>query len=157
MSKPFPKPFIPQTPAVPGSRELGNGEGKWGGMGCIWLDMILPGLRVSYHPAPPGTSWQSPVSLYKIVFHFEAFVHESIILLNPPPICTARTIAMLLHVHCAIYDAPPTLLVYAIHHTILAMAISCKGQSERLVGEAAAAEDTRRGGRHRPRVNRCPG
>jgi len=46
----------------------------------------------------------------------------------PPPTCIARTIAILLHVHCAIYDALPTPLVYAIHHTILPMAISCKGQ-----------------------------
>jgi len=56
-------------------------------------------------------------------------VHESIILPLPPPTCNARTIAMLLHVYCAIYDAPPTPLLYAIHHTILAMAISCKGQA----------------------------
>jgi len=55
-------------------------------------------------------------------------VHESIILSLPPSTCTARTIAILLHVYCAIYDAPPTPLVYAIHHTILVIAISCKGQ-----------------------------
>jgi len=30
----------------------------------------------------------------------------------------------------AIYALPPTPLVYAIHHTILVMAISCKGQDE---------------------------
>jgi len=37
--------------------------------------------------------WESeaPVGLYKILFHFEAFVHESIILLLPPP---------RLHLHC---------------------------------------------------------
>ena len=33
---------------------------------------------------------------YKILFYFEAFVHESMILLLPPPTCTARTIAILL-------------------------------------------------------------
>ena len=55
-------------------------------------------------------------------------MHESILLSLPPPTCIALTIAMLLHVHCALYDAPPTPLVYAIHHTILGMAISCKGQ-----------------------------
>jgi len=48
----------------------------------------------------------------------------------PPPACIARTIAVLLHVYCAIYDTPPTPLVYAIHNSILAMAISCKGQVE---------------------------
>jgi len=67
--------------------------------------------------------------LYKILFYFEAFVHESIILLLPTPTCIARTIAMLFHVYCAIYDAtPPTPPVYATHHTILVMAISCEGQ-----------------------------
>jgi len=34
--------------------------------------------------------------LYKILFYFEAFVHESIILLLPTPTCIARTIAMIL-------------------------------------------------------------
>ena len=46
----------------------------------------------------------------------------------PSPTCIARTNAILLHVYCAIYDALPTPLLYAIHHTILIMAISCKGQ-----------------------------
>ena len=66
--------------------------------------------------------------LYKILFHFEAFVHESIIRVLPPRTCIAGTIAIPLHVYCAIYDAPPTPLVYAVHHTISEMAISCKGQ-----------------------------
>ena len=66
--------------------------------------------------------------IYKVLFYFEAFVHESIILLSPPPTCTARTIAILLHVYCAIYDAPPTTLVYAIHHTILVITTSGHGQ-----------------------------
>ena len=47
----------------------------------------------------------------------------------PPPTCIPRTIAILLHVYSAVYDAPPTHLLYAIHHTILAMAISCKGHN----------------------------
>jgi len=54
-------------------------------------------------------------------------VHESIIRL-PPPTCIARTIAILLHVYSTVYDAPPTHLLHAIRHTVLAMAISCKGQ-----------------------------
>jgi len=61
------------------------------------------------------------------MFYFEAFVHESTIRLLPPPTRIARTIAIIVHVYCAIYDAPPTPLWYATHHTILAMAISCKG------------------------------
>jgi len=47
---------------------------------------------------------------------------------SAPPTRIAHTIALLLHAYCAIYDPPPTALVYAIHHTILVMAISRKGQ-----------------------------
>jgi len=39
-----------------------------------------------------------------------------------------NTIAIQLHTCCAIYDAYPTPPLYAIHNTILAMAISCNGQ-----------------------------
>jgi len=63
-------------------------------------------------------------------------VHESIILLLLPPACIARTNAILLHVYCAIYDAPPTPLMYAIHHTLLLLAISCKGQLPPLCSSA---------------------
>jgi len=68
------------------------------------------------------------LDLYKILFYFEAFVHKSIILLLPTATCIARTIAMPLHVYCAIYEAPPTPHLYAMHNTILVMAILCKGQ-----------------------------
>jgi len=47
----------------------------------------------------------------------------------PPPTCKAYPIAILLHDHCAIYALPPTPRQYAIHDTILLMAISCKGQA----------------------------
>ena len=57
---------------------------------------------------------RSHVGLDKILFYFEAFVHESIILLLPTPTCIARTIAMLLHVYCAIY-APPTEPPFVCH------------------------------------------
>ena len=46
----------------------------------------------------------------------------------PPPSCKAYPIAILLHDYCAIYNPPTNPLVYAIHHTILTIAISCKGQ-----------------------------
>jgi len=71
------------------------------------------------------------VGLYKTLFYFEACVHDSAVLLLPLPTCIARTIAIRLHVYCAIiYDAPPPPLLYAIHHTILViMAISYKSQS----------------------------
>ena len=65
------------------------------------------------------------LGLHKILFYFKAFVHESIILSLPPPTRIVRTIAILLHVDCAIYDAPTTPLLYGIHPTILVMAISC--------------------------------
>jgi len=71
------------------------------------------------------------VGLYKILFYFEALVHESIIRALPAPTCIARTIAILPHVYCAIYNAPPTPLLYAIQHALLVMAMSCNGQPVR--------------------------
>jgi len=70
------------------------------------------------------------VGLYKILaFHFKALLWESIILLlPPPPTCKAYPSVIRLHDHCAIHTSPRTPPLYAIHHTILAMAISCKGQ-----------------------------
>ena len=71
------------------------------------------------------------VSLYNILFHFKALLWESIILLLPsshlqsPPYCI--TIARPLRN----IRPPPTLLLYAIHHTRLVMAISCKGETLR--------------------------
>jgi len=56
---------------------------------------------------------------------------ESVILVLPPPLAKPT----LLQYHCttiAQYTPPsPTPLLYAIHHTILVMGISCKGQSTR--------------------------
>ena len=37
-----------------------------------------------------------------------------------------------MHDYCARYAPPPTLCVYAIHHTILVMAVLCKGRAARL-------------------------
>ena len=45
----------------------------------------------------------------------------------PPP-----TKPTLLHSHCAIHARPPTPPVYAIHHTLCVMAISCEGQTATL-------------------------
>jgi len=56
-------------------------------------------------------------------------------LLFPPPTSKADPIAIRLHDHCAIYAPPPTPTCYAIHHTILVMEISCKGQP--WLGEAS--------------------
>jgi len=79
-----------------------------------------------------GRRWQlqrgSGGGLYKILFYFEAHVHESIIFYCSLPTRIAHTIALRLHDYCAMYDAPPTPPLYVIHHTMLVMAISCKGQ-----------------------------
>jgi len=51
--------------------------------------------------------------------------------LHPPlHLHCPHTIAILLRDYCAIYDLSPAPLLGAIHHTILAMAISCKGQCD---------------------------
>jgi len=51
-----------------------------------------------------------------------------IIHLLPRPIRTTLTTAIPLRDFCAIYVPPPTLPLYAIHHAILVMTISCKGK-----------------------------
>ena len=70
------------------------------------------------------------VALYRIFVDSKAFLHLSIIRLlpSPPPALLTISQYLLLHGYCAICDPHPTPLVYAIHHTILAVAISCKGQ-----------------------------
>ena len=57
-------------------------------------------------------------------------MQESIIPILPPPIiCTTHATAILLRDCCAIYDLPrPRLPLYAIHHTILVVTISCKSK-----------------------------
>ena len=126
-----------------GSRVNGGGSGvNGGGSGVNGEGSGFGSATVASQCAPPaGASAEFVAQLrdgegepaigfgrYKILFYFDAFVHDSIILLLPPPICIARTIAMLLYIYCAIYDAHPTPLLYATHHTILVMATSSKGQ-----------------------------
>jgi len=81
-------------------------------------------------PTPLAGIHTLPLGLYKMLFYFAACVHEIIILALPLP----PALPALMQYYCtsyrAIYDAPPlTPLLYAIHHTILAMAIPCKGQA----------------------------
>jgi len=45
-----------------------------------------------------------------------------------PPSCNACLIAILLHDFCAVHAPQPTPPWYSIHHTLLVMAILCKGQ-----------------------------
>jgi len=54
-------------------------------------------------------------------------VYESIVLTFVRLACVAHTVVILLHDYWAIYDPPSTSFVYAIHHTILVITISCKG------------------------------
>ena len=90
-------------------------------------------LFTSHLPTRPNLFTSSatyPLILYKILFHFKALSSESIILLLPHSTCKAYPIALLLHDHWAIYapiTTPPPPLCHT--HTILVMAISCKGQA----------------------------
>jgi len=87
--------------------------------------LVPPNVYIHIH-----TSFsRSLVGLYKIFVYFKGFVQDRIILFLPLPICIAHTVAILLHDYCcAIYDRPPTPRLYAIHHTQLGLAISCKSQ-----------------------------
>ena len=81
-------------------------------------------------PPPPQTRKTVPqLSLYKILFHFKAFLWAFIILFLPPPhlqrlpYCNAIT-----RLHCNIRPPPTPPPLYAIHHTLLVMEILCEGQ-----------------------------
>ena len=69
--------------------------------------------------------------LYKIFVHFEAFMHESIILVLPFPIGIAHNSAIVLHVYFATYDPPRPPPPLRICHTLynIGNAISCEGQA----------------------------
>ena len=61
---------------------------------------------------------------------------RSNVLSLPPPTCIAHNVAIRLHDYWAIYDLPSTSPLYAIHHKILLITISCEGQGVvRLVEE----------------------
>ena len=71
------------------------------------------------------------VSLYKPFVYIEAFVHEAILFFASTPLFRHPTPRMH-HPHYAQYVAPPPSSLYCnMYHTILAMAISCKGQALR--------------------------
>jgi len=76
-------------------------------------------------PAVTHTAFR--LGLHKIFVHFNAIVNEPHHC-TAPPTCKAHTVAIVLHDYCAMNAPPPTLLLYGIHHTILVMAILCKGQ-----------------------------
>ena len=65
------------------------------------------------------------LGLYKIF----SCVHEAIVLSFYPPTSIPHTVAILLHEYLGNIRPPPsTSLLYAIHHTLLVIPISCKGQ-----------------------------
>ena len=71
------------------------------------------------------------VGLCKILYYFQSFGHELIVLSFFRPAYIAHAIAIRLHDCCAIYNPPSTCLLYARyarHYTILVITISCKGQ-----------------------------
>jgi len=66
------------------------------------------------------------------IHSLQRFYERAIQHLIPPHTCNAHTVAIVLHDYCARYASPLTLLLYAIHRTIMAMAISCEGQATAL-------------------------
>ena len=103
---------------------------------CVCLCVCYPVL-VSLH----SSSWVKTehanalrgalrIGLCKIFFYVEAFVHESNILISPPPTCIGHSAAILLHDHWAVYHTSATPFLQAIHHTRLVITISWKGQPE---------------------------
>ena len=88
---------------------------------AVWVDPTRRAQSLRSMDAPLDTG----LRLYKILFHFKALLWESIIRVLPHPTllqyyCT--TIAQ----YTTRLHLPPRL--YAVHHTIFVMAISCKGQ-----------------------------
>jgi len=79
-------------------------------------------------PARPTAAGDPQLGLYKIFVYFEAAVHDPTILSPPPP----PALPTLVQYYCTIIGQyttpPPTSRLYAIHHTILVITISCKGQ-----------------------------
>jgi len=70
------------------------------------------------------------LGFHKIFFDFESCAHGSIVLSFLPPTCISHTVAILVHDYWAADDPPPDPpCVRHIHHTLLAITISCKGQS----------------------------
>jgi len=85
----------------------------------------LPPTGIFYSPIAGLTS----VSAFTRYFSTLKLYYGSLYsLCCPPPICNAYPFSILLHDLCTIYAPPPTPPLYAIHHSLLGMAILCKGQ-----------------------------
>jgi len=68
------------------------------------------------------------LSLHNIFFHFEAFVHKSILVVLPTPLALPTPFQYYCTDIAQTTTLRPKPLLYAIHHTILAITISCKSQ-----------------------------
>jgi len=98
-------------------------------------------IDVAWSRIPEG----SRVSPCKILFYFKALLWESIILLLALPHLQSLPYCNTIGRPFRNIRPPPTPLSYAIHHTILAMAISCKGQVKRREDTAGVRELRREG------------
>ena len=117
-------PPSPLTAAAAALMGIGGGCGGGGGGGGGEPPGVNPGWVSSSKRGQGGG-----FGVYKILFYFEAYVHESIMVYSAthphcPHCCT--TVARPLR---NIRPPSPTPLLYAMHHTTWAMAISCKGQT----------------------------
>ena len=74
-------------------------RGVDGELGLLRRDELLAavGVQVVHRELVDGRGKQQHLGVYKILFYFEAYMHESLISLLPPPTRTAYTIALLLH------------------------------------------------------------
>jgi len=104
----------------------GQGPTRNSGSAGVWLVIAVVPLCHCWLPVAAGPCLLS-VGLHKIFVHFKAILHYSIILVSPPP----SALFTLLQYDCTTIapytHSPPTPPFYAIHHTILISATSCKG------------------------------
>jgi len=98
-------------------------------------------LRKRHEPRSVGLTRNAPEektsahsAFTRYVFTLKLYYGSQSSFYCPPPTYKAYPIAIPLHDHCSIYAPPPTPLLYAIHHTILVTAISCKGQTPPVCG-----------------------
>jgi len=114
------------------------GGGGNGGLG--WLEggrRVNPGNAIVTAGTDIAVTWP----LQDIVSLCSFYVGVNPHFIAPPRTCITRTIAILLHVYCARHNAPPTPPLYAIHYTILIMAISCKGQAVTAISAPGLTRD----------------
>ena len=102
---------------------------------CIYLYIYIrtPGLLGSV-TAPAAAR----VGLYKIFVLFEAFYQNQYYYSQTLPLFGHPTPSLHRIHYCAIQCFPSTILYYSACHTILVVAISCKGQPQPQLGAGSA-------------------